>query len=110
MKLIKVMLPVIALLAVGTGCANKNDVNNNANKNDVKVAEQHNSEESLDEENRILYESCINLNIGSACNSLGYAYDKGQGVIQDKTLAKLYYKKSCDLGVKKSCDLYRTLN
>ena len=43
MKIFKIMLPVIAFLAVGTGYANKNDVNNNANKNDVKVAEQHNS-------------------------------------------------------------------
>ena len=56
MKIFKIMLPVIALLAVGTGYANKNDVNNNANKNDVKVAEQHNNEESLDEENRIHYD------------------------------------------------------
>ena len=37
MKLIKIMLPVIALLAVGTGCANKNDVNNNA---DNRAAQQ----------------------------------------------------------------------
>ena len=59
MKLIKIMLPVIALLAVGTGCANKNDVNNNADNN-VKVAEQHNNEESLDNANRVLYEGCIN--------------------------------------------------
>ena len=47
MKLIKIMLPVIALLAVGTGCANKNDVNNNADNN-IKVVEQHNNEELLD--------------------------------------------------------------
>ena len=77
MKIFKIMLPVIALLAVGTGCANKNDINNNADNN-IKVAEQRNNEESLDEENRILYERCTNLNIGTACSRLGDSYDKGQ--------------------------------
>ena len=53
MKIFKIMLPVIALLAVATGCANKNDVNNNADNN-IKVVEQHNNEELLDNANRIL--------------------------------------------------------
>ena len=96
------MLSVIALLAVGTGCANKNDVNNNADNN-IKVAEQRNNEESLDEENRILYENCINLNIGDSCNSLGYAYSKGQGVKQDYSKANIYYEKACNLNDGNGC-------
>ena len=96
MKLIKIMLPVIALLAVGTGCANKNDVNNNADNN-IKVAEQYNNKESLDEENRILYEACTNRNIATSCNNLGYAYDMGQSVKQDYSKAIIYYEKACSL-------------
>ena len=88
MKIFKIMLPVIALLAVGTGCANKND---------VKVAEQYNNKESLDEENRILYEACTNRNIATSCNNLGYAYDMGQSVKQDYSKAIIYYEKACSL-------------
>ena len=101
--LIKIMLPVIALLAVGTGYANKNDVNNNANKNDVKVAEQHNNEESLDEENRILYERCTNLNDEVACNNLGYSYGTGQGVKQDYSKANFYFEKACSMNDGEGC-------
>ena len=103
MKIFKIMLPVIALLAVGTGCANKNDVNNNANKNDANVAEQHNNEESLDAINLIHYESCTNLNSEVACFSLGYAYDEGQGVKQDYSKAIFYYEKACNMNYGEGC-------
>ena len=73
MKIFKIMLPVIALLAVGTGCANKHYANaveqyNNegtgcANKHYADAVEQHNNEESLDDINRVLYEGCINQKI-----------------------------------------------
>ena len=88
MKIFKLMLPVIALLAVGTGCANKNDVNNNADNN-IKVAEQHNNEESLDNANRVLYEGCINQKIGGSCNSLGYSYGTGRRVKQEYSKANV---------------------
>ena len=96
------MLPVIALLAVGTGYANKNDVNNNADNN-IKVAEQYNNEESLDVTNRILYESCINLNIGAACSSLGYSYGTGEGVKQDYSKANFYFEKACNMNDGEGC-------
>ena len=51
---------------------------------------------------KIYSEKECKLDDGYGCGILGVIYEQGQGVIQDITLAKLYYKKSCDL--------YRTLN
>ncbi len=41
---------------------------------------------------------------------LGYMYLNGQGVRQDKVLAKEYFGKACDNKYQKGCDLYKDLN
>ena len=92
--LIKIMLPVIALLAVGTGCANKHYAN---------AVEQYNNEESLDDTNRALYENCTNLNIEAACNNLGYSYGTTQGIKQDYSKATKYKKKACNMNYGLGC-------
>ena len=45
-----------------------------------------------------------------ACNNLGVLYGRGEGVRQDKSIAKEYYGKACDLRSQEGCDNYRTLN
>lgn len=46
----------------------------------------------------------------TSCYSLGYLYKEGLGVRQNKTKAKEYYGKVCDLGEQKGCDNYKLLN
>jgi TPR repeat protein len=41
---------------------------------------------------------------------LGVMYELGQGVRQNKALAKEYYGKACDNGLEESCDAYSRLN
>lgn len=44
------------------------------------------------------------------CKNLGVLYDQGQGVRQDKRVAKEYYGRACDLGDQNGCNLYKSLN
>ena len=44
------------------------------------------------------------------CFDLGVLYAYGQGVKQDKSSAKKYHRKGCNLGDKVGCDNYRILN
>ena len=44
------------------------------------------------------------------CGMLGVMYEKGNGVRQDKYMAKEYYGKACDLGAQDGCDEYKRLN
>ena len=54
-------------------------------------------------------EKGCSLKEGFACNSLGELYEDGIG-IKNKTTAKEYYGKACDLGDQQGCDNYRKLN
>lgn len=45
-----------------------------------------------------------------AQNSLGVMYAKGQGVRQDKRIAKEWFGKACDAGLQAGCENYRKLN
>ena len=44
------------------------------------------------------------------CYNLGILYYNGLGVRQNKSLAKEYFGKVCDLGEQKGCDAYKMLN
>ncbi|MGN1393531.1 MAG: tetratricopeptide repeat protein [Succinivibrionaceae bacterium] len=55
-------------------------------------------------------EKSCNLDEGSGCDKLGVLYAKGQGVKQDKKIAKEYFGKACDLGEQNGCNKYRELN
>ena len=41
------------------------------------------------------------------CGSLGFMYYNGDGVRQNKLLAKEYVGKACDLGDEESCKIYK---
>ena len=56
------------------------------------------------------FEKSCNLKVDIACNNLGIAYNNGIGVRQNRTTAKEYYGKACDLGNQEGCDNYRKLN
>ena len=43
----------------------------------------------------------------NGCGSLGAMYEKGDGVRQDKRLAKEYVGKACDLGNEEACKIYK---
>ena len=43
-------------------------------------------------------------------NNLGLMYYKGEGVRQDKKIAKEWFGKACDGGDQKGCDNYKILN
>ena len=98
MKIFKIMFPVIALLAVGTGCANKNDVNNN----DVSTSDTNN------EYIEGLFQRCMGMDDtwraqGASCCSLGIEYQNGVDVKQDFIKAKFYFEKSCNLNDDLGC-------
>ena len=97
MKIFKIMLPVIAFLVVGTGCANKNDVNNNV-VNNISDARKSEIEEFI--------KGCKGIGLraqGADCYNLGLAYANGNGVKQDYFEAENYYKKACDLNERAGC-------
>ena len=56
------------------------------------------------------FEKGCNLNEGISCKNLGISFEYGQGVRQNRTTAKEYYGKACDLGNQEGCDNYRKLN
>ena len=47
---------------------------------------------------------------GVACNSLGVQYENGQGVRQNRSIAKQYFGKACDLGDQLGCNNYKEYN
>ncbi len=95
MKLIKIMLPVIALWAVGTAWANDDKTNN------------------LDDENRNYYDACVNNNKASACRELAYLL-LGRGGEANAPKVVTYIEKACNLNDAESCNnigfLYMTGN
>ena len=97
MKLIKIMLSVIALLAVGTGCANKND---------VKVAERKNTPNSmleLSREDEMLWDTCSKHFNAEKCNDLGVSFQRGDGVKQSYKRAVDCYELACDKNYALAC-------
>lgn len=55
--------------------------------------------------------ACGELDNSSACWALGNFYEEGRnGFKQNKSVAKEYYGKACDMGNKGGCDNYRKLN
>ena len=56
------------------------------------------------------FEKGCNLNEGIACYNLGILYEAGIGVRQNKSKAKEFFGKLCDLGDQQGCDNYRKLN
>ena len=45
-----------------------------------------------------------------AQNNLGFMYENGQVVKQDKKVAKELYRKACNNGLQEGCDAYKILN
>ncbi len=45
-----------------------------------------------------------------AQNYIGFMYEYGDGVRQNKTTAKEWYGKGCDYGYQRGCDDYKRLN
>ena len=56
------------------------------------------------------YKKACNLKDAGACNNIGYFYEYGLGVKQNRPLAKQYYGKACDLGLQLGCDNYKLFN
>ena len=50
------------------------------------------------------------LKSGLACYNLGVSYVNGEGVRQNKAVAKDYFGKACDLEYQKGCDAYKEIN
>ena len=95
MKIFKIMLPVIALLAVGTGCANKHDAN---------VAEQNkNSLLELSKEDEMFMDTCIKNFNAEKCNDLGVSFERGDGVKQSNKRAIDCYELACDKNYALAC-------
>lgn len=46
----------------------------------------------------------------TACALLGVMYQHGLGVTEDRSLARRYFKESCDGGFKESCEWYAEMN
>lgn len=91
------MLSVIALLAVGTGCANKND---------VKVAERKNTPNSmleLSREDEMLWDTCSKHFNAEKCNDLGVSFQRGDGVKQSYKRAVDCYELACDKNYALAC-------
>jgi TPR repeat protein len=95
------MLPVIALLAVGTGCANKHYVNNNG-VNNISDARKSEIEKLIKGCKGIGYVDLGGAQ-GAYCRDLGNAYAEGRGVKQDYFEAEIYYEKACDLNNPLGC-------
>lgn len=53
-----------------------------------------------------LYEQECTSNIAEACTTLGYMFDKAQGLPKDDHRASALYKKGCDLGDPRGCVNY----
>ncbi|CUU79728.1 sel1 repeat family protein [Campylobacter hyointestinalis subsp. hyointestinalis] len=53
--------------------------------------------------------ACEGENAGG-CVSLGFLYELGQGVKQNKLKAKELYGRACDMGVQLGCEDYARLN
>ena len=49
-------------------------------------------------------------NKSHAQHELGVMYSKGEGIKQDKKVAKEWFRKACDNKVQKSCRIYKMLN
>lgn len=58
----------------------------------------------------LYYDRGCKLNNGGACFGVGFYYDEGKGAKQNKSTAKKYYGKACDLGEQMGCDNYKMLN
>ena len=50
------------------------------------------------------------LKNGLSCYNLGVSYANGQGVRQNKAVAKDYFGKACDLEYQEGCDAYKKMN
>ena len=57
-----------------------------------------------------LFKKACDLKYGVSCAILGGLYYEGQGVRQDKSIAKEYYGKACDLGNQVGCDYHKELH
>lgn len=57
-----------------------------------------------------LFQAGCNLNYDACCLELGFMYEYGEDIRQDKRRAKELYGKACDLGDKYSCYEYKRLN
>ena len=90
------MLPVIALLAVGSGCANKNDAN---------VAEQKNDKNDRFEFNNV-YKICSNYSEffnAEECNELGFSFVTGKDVKKNYKRAALCFEDACKANFALAC-------
>lgn len=43
-------------------------------------------------------------------SGIGYMYNEGLGVRQNKSTAKEYFGKACDNGLQQGCEAYKELN
>ncbi len=57
-----------------------------------------------------LFQKVCDGGVAGGCSNLGHLYYNGQGLRQDKSRAKEYYGKACDLGHQPGCDNYKKLN
>ena len=57
-----------------------------------------------------LFKKACDLKYGVSCAILGGLYYEGQGVRQNKSIAKEYYGKACDLGNQVGCDYHKELH
>ncbi|WP_425537026.1 tetratricopeptide repeat protein, partial [Klebsiella pneumoniae] len=56
------------------------------------------------------YRKAADQGDATAQYNLGFAYANGQGVRQNKSMAKEFFGKACDGGMQDGCDSYKKLN
>jgi TPR repeat protein len=56
------------------------------------------------------YKKACNGGKALGCYNIGISYAKGQGVKQDKRIAKKYFRIACDLQDQMGCDNHKKLN
>ena len=59
---------------------------------------------------RLWYEKSAAQRHANAQYGLGFLYENGKGVRQNRTIAKEWYGKACDNGFQDGCDAYARLN
>lgn len=67
-------------------------------------------ENAYKEEAKQAYTKACDGGVMEECNNLGFMYDMGDGVKQDKQKAKELFSKACDAGLNNGCENYRILN